>query len=83
METSDQLFYQAATLMLVGMGFVYAFLTLLILVIKLFISPLAKRFPDPVIAETQHPPLKSGTDQPSTAVVAAISAAVTQYRKKN
>ncbi len=47
-EVSTQLFSQAATLMFVGMGFVFAFLGLLIVVIRFFITPLAKKYPDKV-----------------------------------
>ena len=81
METSTELFYQAATLMLVGMGFVYAFLGLLIIVIKTLIAPLAEKFPDPVVAipPNNHPQVNQG--QQSKPVVAAISAAISQYRK--
>ena len=67
--------------MLVGMSFVFAFLSLLILVIKTLISPLATRYPDNV---PQTKPVKTGSsisaDQ-SGSVVAAISAAVSRYRK--
>ncbi len=77
-ETSTQLFSQAATLMVVGMVFVFGFLSLMILVIKFLITPLAKRFPDiePVVK-------KSTTDSSNeeSAIVAAITIAVTKYRK--
>jgi oxaloacetate decarboxylase gamma subunit len=79
-EDTTQLFSQAATLLMVGMGFVFAFLSLLIVVIRFFISPLAKGFPEPVEPPSNRPN-STGSDQ-STAVVAAISAAVNQYRQK-
>ena len=84
MEVSSDLFSQAATLMLVGMLFVFAFLSLTILVIKNVIAPLAERFPDPVPAtrSTRTSQTTSSTDkQQDESVVAAISAAVTQYRR--
>jgi len=70
--------------MLVGMGFVYAFLGLMIFVIKVFIAPLATRFPDeestqPRIARVRP----SDIGSPNATVVAAISAAVTQHRKNS
>ena len=79
-EVSTQLYSQAATLMFVGMGFVFAFLGLLIVVIRLFISPLAKKYPDkiPQNSKTTH---QTNGEQP--AVVAAITAAITQYRHKH
>ncbi|MCF6320115.1 MAG: OadG family protein, partial [Proteobacteria bacterium] len=79
-ETSTQLFSQAATLMVVGMVFVFGFLSVMILVIKFLITPLAKRFPD-------HEPVvkKSNANQSKghSAVVAAITVAVKQYRKNH
>ncbi len=74
-EASTELFSQAAVLMMVGMGFVFAFLSLLILVIKVLISPLARHFPDPT------PPAQTETNNPSSAVIAAISVAVNKYRQ--
>jgi len=81
LEDSTQLFYQAGTLMLVGMGFVFGFLSLLIIVIKTLISPLASRYPDSL---PQTNPLTSAnitSSDHSGSVVAAISAAVNRYRK--
>jgi oxaloacetate decarboxylase gamma subunit len=79
MENSTDLFYQAATLMLVGMGFVYAFLGLLIVVIKTVIAPLAEKFPDLIVATPTAN--RAQSNQQSKPVVAAISAAISQYRK--
>ena len=79
-ETSTQLFSQAATLMVVGMVFVFGFLSLMILVIKFFITPLAKRFPD-VEPEVKKTTTNSSTSQ--TEVVAAITVAVNKYREKH
>jgi len=81
METSTELFYQAATLMLVGMGFVYAFLGLLIVVIKTLIAPLADKFPDPVVITPSSNSPQVIQNQQSKPVIAAIAAAIKQYRK--
>jgi len=78
-QASAEVFYQAATLMVVGMCFVFSFLGMLIVAIKTLIAPLAKRYPDPIPEQTNT--ANSGQQQP-TAVVAAISAAITQYRSK-
>lgn len=79
-EVSTQLFSQAATLMFVGMGFVFAFLGLLIVVIRLFITPLAKKYPDkmPLIARTTN----TSNDEQS-AIVAAITVAIKKYRHQH
>ncbi|MEZ5472425.1 MAG: OadG family transporter subunit [Marinicella sp.] len=77
LDASTQLFSQAALLMVTGMGFVFAFLSLLILVIKFVITPLAIRFPDE--AKTSV----SNNNEPPTQVIAAITAAIKQYRRKH
>ena len=78
-ETSSQLFSQAATLMVVGMGFVFVFLGLLIVVIKLLISPLAKKYPDKVPQKTQS----DQTTKNHSEIVAAITVAISRYRQKH
>ena len=68
--------------MLVGMVFVYAFLGLMIFIIKVFIAPLATRFPDEELSNNRlaKSPVRDKTS-PNATIVAAISAAVTQHRK--
>ena len=78
-DTSSQLFSQAATLMVVGMGFVFAFLGLLIVVIKLFITPLAQKFPDAIPKTSKNERVPSND---KSKIVAAIAIAIKQYRKK-
>jgi len=86
MENLNQLFFEAGTLMLVGMVFVYSFLGLLVLIINKILAPLAKAYPDPVIqpkrkiSNAKTPQLDSGV---SPAIVAVISAAVSCYRQQN
>lgn len=77
LDASTELFSQAAVLLMVGMGFVFAFLSLLIFVIKFVISPLATRFPDSI------PNKKQESNASSSAVIAAISVAVNKYRQKH
>ena len=83
MEESTQLFTQAATLMLVGMVFVFGFLSLLIFVIKLAIAPLASKYPDPEPQARPTSVARPSENERSTSIVAAISAAVYQYRNKH
>ena len=77
LDLTSQLFTQAATLMLVGMGFVFAFLGVLILIIRFFIAPLAKRFPDKVPHTIQS---ENTSNQDNSAIVAAITVAINKYR---
>lgn len=85
MEALDQLFIEAGTLMLAGMVFVFAFLGLLVVIINVVLTPLASKFPDPVAQSVTRPTLKKPATQQgvSPSVVAAISAAVSQYRQKH
>ncbi len=83
-DASTQLFSQAAVLLMVGMAFVFVFLSLLIVIIKWFISPLGNRFPDPLSPVKSIGNKKSPDANNETArIAAAISVAINQYRKKN
>jgi oxaloacetate decarboxylase gamma subunit len=64
-------------LMIVGMGIVFLFLALLVVAINLMSSLVRRFFPEPPKAAEV---MKIGADK---ATVAAISAAVHQYRSKN
>ncbi|MGJ8694132.1 MAG: OadG family protein [Thalassotalea sp.] len=82
MEQLLQLFTEAGTLMLAGMVFVFAFLGLLVVFINFVLAPLAKKFPDPKPAArkpARNVAKKSGIE---SGTVAAIGAAVSQYRKQ-
>lgn len=85
MDQLSQLFLEAGTLMLAGMVFVFAFLGLLVVIINQVLAPLANKFPDPV-AQSARPTTinkKSTESGVNPSIVAAISAAVSQYRQKN
>jgi oxaloacetate decarboxylase gamma subunit len=81
-DASTGLFAQAAVLLLVGMTFVFAFLSLLIIAIKVVITPLGNRFPDPIPKIKQAVQADLVKDN-SSAVVAAISVAINKYRKEH
>jgi len=81
----QQQFLEAGTLMLAGMVFVFAFLSLLILFINMVLERLSIWFPDPVVArpspsskKTNNKKVTNGDISP--AIVAAISGAVSKYR---
>ncbi len=86
MDNLTQLFSQAATLMLAGMVFVFVFLGILVIFINLVLKKLAIVFPDPIVLKK---PVVSTTknaqsaDTLSPSVVAAISSAVSTYRKQH
>lgn len=86
MEHLNQLFVEAGTLMLAGMVFVFTFLGLMIVFINVVLTRLAIKFPD---AAPQSKPIrtnkkiKQNVDGISPKVVAAITSAVTQYRKQH
>jgi len=80
---SSELFRQAATLMLVGMVFVYGFLSLLIIIIKFLISPIASRYPDTVSQPTKNPAANVTMNGHPASVVTAITVAIDRYRNKH
>ena len=86
MNNMEQQFLEAGTLMLAGMVFVFAFLSLLIIFINTVLAKLAVKFPDP-IAPTRNPSnnkkAKVASGEISPAIVAAISGAVSRYREQH
>ncbi len=64
-------------LMVIGMGIVFLFLALLVMAIKMMAAVIARYFPDPTLELII--PKKDNDPQ----VIAAISAAIHQYRSKN
>jgi oxaloacetate decarboxylase (Na+ extruding) subunit gamma len=86
MEQLSQLFVEAGTLMLAGMVFVFAFLGILVVIINTVLAPLAERYPDKVAyAPKKNTNKKSNSTGAGVSpnVVAAISAAVAQYRQQH
>lgn len=84
MDNLTELFIEAGTLMLAGMVFVFAFLGVLVIFIKLVLMKLAIKYPDPVVqSKPQRKANKTNVGQEgiSPSVVAAISSAVSQYRQ--
>ncbi len=75
---------EAANLLLVGMGVVFAFLTLLIGAVNL-IAWLNRKFPEPQVNQPHVRPVSNtgvkSHQHVSPKIVAAISAAVRQYRR--
>ncbi len=67
-------------LMLIGMGIVFAFLALLIVMVHIMTSVIQRFFPEEPV--TAIAPASVSTSHTDTGVIAAISAAVHQYRNK-
>lgn len=74
----NELLTSGIELMLIGMGIVYAFLAMLIVAVNLMSTLVRRYFPE--MPPKFDPPIVVGADK---AVVAAITAAVHQYRKKH
>ncbi|GAA6170791.1 hypothetical protein NBRC116592_04610 [Colwellia sp. KU-HH00111] len=86
MNNMEQQFLEAGTLMLAGMVFVFAFLSLLIIFINTVLAKLAVKFPDPIVAtstRSNKDNKKAASGDISPAIVAAISGAVTRYRQQH
>lgn len=82
--TSGQLLMEGVELMLFGMGFVYAFLVLLIGAIRAMswlITLFAPAVPQPAATRTARPPL-APAQQPDAELLAAIQAAIHQHRAR-
>lgn len=73
----NELISSGIELMLIGMGMVFAFLAMLVVAIKTMSSLVLRFFPE--LPAGQHPGMHHGDD---LGTIAAISAAVHQYRKK-
>ena len=86
MNNMEQQFLEAGTLMLAGMVFVFAFLSLLIIFINTVLAKLAVKFPDPIAPSRNHSNKKNNkvaSGEISPAIVAAISGAVSRYRQQH
>lgn len=86
MNTMEQQFVEAGTLMLAGMVFVFAFLSLLIIFINTVLAKLAVKFPDPIaptLTRSNKKNNKAASGEISPAIVAAISGAVSRYRQQH
>jgi len=75
------LLLESATLMLIGMGSVFTFLLLLVLLMTVMSNLLRRYAPVKVTDKTSK--IDAATNGVSPTVVAAISAAVHQYRQQH
>lgn len=75
----NELLSTGIEVMLIGMGIVYSFLAMLVVAIKAMSNVISRYFPD---APELHPAIKHSNGE-DPAIVAAITAAVQQYRKKH
>lgn len=80
MTDIGSLLEQAATLMLTGMGVVFLFLTILVYLVRLMSSLVPEEVPQLITAPIQHSKVQQTSSTVSPKVIAAISAAVHQYR---
>lgn len=67
-------------LMLIGMGIVFAFLALMIVMVNIMTATIEKFFPEPAVDEIH--PVSASASHTDAGVIAAISAAIHQYRNK-
>jgi oxaloacetate decarboxylase gamma subunit len=86
MDNMQQQFFEAGTLMLAGMVFVFVFLSILIVFINTVLAKLAVKFPDTIVVTPPRSTKKNknksdGNISPS--VVAAISGAVKRFRSEH
>jgi oxaloacetate decarboxylase gamma subunit len=80
--TPSELLLEGVELMLFGMGFVYLFLILLVLMIRVMswvIEHFSEKTPIPVSVPSA---VKPASDEPSADVLAAIQSAIHQHRAR-
>ena len=75
-----ELMSSGVELMFVGMGIVFSFLTMLVIVINMMSSLVQRFFPEVQANAVNIPAAAIGTDKRT---IAAITAAVHQYRSKH
>ena len=68
-------------LMLIGMGIVFAFLTMLVVMVNIMTSVVQRFFPETQM--TTVAPTHATTSHTDAGIIAAITAAVHQYRNKD
>ena len=71
---------EALKFMVLGMGVVFLFLFILVKVVELQASLIAKYFPENT-PKTPAPPVGNTTDEDENRRVAAVIAAITEFRK--
>ena len=80
MENVGSLLVDAAALMLTGMAVVFIFLTILVYLVRLMSKLVPEEVPEPISTPKQNNKVQPNASAVSPKVVAAISAAVHQYR---
>jgi oxaloacetate decarboxylase gamma subunit len=79
----DEIISQGITLMLMGMGVVFVFLTLLVFATWLMSATVTRYFPEPLPAPpVQVSPVSTAT-QPDPRLLAAIKAAIAEHRSRH
>lgn len=77
----NEMMSSGVELMLIGMGIVFAFLTLLVVMVNLMTFVVQRFFPEEPLASLTPP--SASASHTDASVIAAISAAVHQYRSKH
>lgn len=80
MDNIGSLLVDAATMMLTGMVVVFLFLTILVYLVRLMSKLVPEEVPEPIATPNQNNKVQPTSSAVSPKVVAAISAAVHQYR---
>ncbi|MDO8845149.1 MAG: OadG family transporter subunit [Methylicorpusculum sp.] len=79
----NEMLENGVELMLIGMGIVFLFLTLLVVAIKVMSSLITRFFPEPIAVPPPIPSLVAKKKPIDSGVIAAISAAVHHYKKQH
>lgn len=80
MDNIGSLLVDAASLMITGMSVVFIFLTILVFLVRLMSKLVPEEVPEPITTTNPNNNVQPSSSTVSPRVVAAISAAVHQYR---
>ncbi|MCF6202235.1 MAG: OadG family protein [Methylococcaceae bacterium] len=76
----NEMMSSGVELMLIGMGIVFAFLALLIVMVNIMTTVIQRFFPEDPMLDAS--PVSASTSHTEAGIIAAISAAIHQYRSK-
>ncbi len=76
----NEMMSSGVELMLIGMGIVFAFLALLIVMVNIMTAVIQRFFPEDPMLDVS--PVSASTSHTDAGIIAAISAAIHQYRSK-
>jgi oxaloacetate decarboxylase gamma subunit len=79
----NEIISQGVNLMLLGMGVVFVFLTLLVFATTFMSAIITRYFPEPLPSPVKTTPVSPATAQTDPRLLAVIKAAIAEHRSKH